>query len=231
MKRIFIFGSCVSRDMVEFGKNEFELVEYFSRSSFSSLASLPVSFEMNLLESIKSDFQRKMVERDLNKSIFNQLKLKETEYYLIGLIDERFSLFKDKNKSIGTISNELGKVLPTVMEIRHIKNTSEEYFELFELGFIKFINEIDDLTKLKVINAKWATLNENGEELRFSPEVIMKENERLNRLFSIVKKHIPEDCFINLPEKLFIADSSHKWGEEPFHYTKPFYEYIICALT
>ncbi|HHP5549181.1 TPA: DUF6270 domain-containing protein, partial [Campylobacter jejuni] len=56
MKKICIFGSCVSRDIIEYDmKNNFELIDYYARSSFASLASSAM-IEQSVLDNIQSSF-------------------------------------------------------------------------------------------------------------------------------------------------------------------------------
>ncbi len=63
MKKICIFGSCVSRDIIEYDmKNNFELIDYYARSSFASLASSAM-IEQSVLDNIQSSFQKRMVLR------------------------------------------------------------------------------------------------------------------------------------------------------------------------
>lgn len=63
MKKVLIFGSCVTRDPfadLMISDSEFEVKDYYARSSFASLAGKPIVGRD--LSKILSPFQRKMVE-------------------------------------------------------------------------------------------------------------------------------------------------------------------------
>ena len=63
-----IFGSCVSRDAFEYDdSHEFRIVEYFARSSIGSAFAHNGPGQINL-ESLRSQFQRRVVEFDLLKT-------------------------------------------------------------------------------------------------------------------------------------------------------------------
>ncbi|EHT8411842.1 hypothetical protein KXO07_001307, partial [Campylobacter coli] len=54
MKKICIFGSCVSRDIFEYDEQKnFELIGYYARSSFASLSSNAM-IEQDVLDNIQS---------------------------------------------------------------------------------------------------------------------------------------------------------------------------------
>ncbi|EMF9549938.1 hypothetical protein V3Y79_000374 [Campylobacter jejuni] len=54
-------------------KNNFELIDYYARSSFASLASSAM-IEQSVLDNIQSSFQKRMVLRDMDKSFIRKLK-------------------------------------------------------------------------------------------------------------------------------------------------------------
>ncbi|HEB9312306.1 TPA: hypothetical protein RZK28_001797, partial [Campylobacter coli] len=73
MKKICIFGSCVSRDIFEYDEQKhFELVGYYARSSFASLSSNAM-IEQDVLDNIISPFQKRMVLYDMNKSFIEKV--------------------------------------------------------------------------------------------------------------------------------------------------------------
>ena len=81
MNRVTIFGGCCSRDTFNYTK-DIKVHSYFSRTSMVSMYS-PLPKEDINLDSVGSQFQRKMVEADIKKQLrmifFNLLK--KVEFY------------------------------------------------------------------------------------------------------------------------------------------------------
>lgn len=108
--KIHIYGSCVSRDILEFDDaNELEVVSYNGRSSFATLSPKNVlktisSENYESLKSIDSNFQRRMVDFDFNNSILESTDNSNYDVLLIDLIDNRFNLGEVDGKLV-TISS------------------------------------------------------------------------------------------------------------------------------
>lgn len=87
---ILIYGSCVSRDALEFdSEKRLKLIDYFARSSLASSMSNNVINDIPT-HNIHSSFQKRMVENDLNKSILAIIKQSKYDILLVDFIDERF---------------------------------------------------------------------------------------------------------------------------------------------
>lgn len=229
MISIAIFGSCVSRDSVEFNRDKFDLLDYYARSSFASFCSKPYTGHLTLLEQMKSPFQKKMVERDLDKSALNNKAFKNVDFILIDLIDERFDLVEFDEREFATNSLELSKIVKDNPRVSFLKTDSLKYFRLFEKGFLKFIDKTNiDLNKIRVIQTYWTLGNNKGEST--VSEYRVSNNLKLDILYFILKKHLPESCFISIPNSLLVSDINHKWGDAPYHYVEEFYKFVVDSL-
>lgn len=89
--RLFIYGSCVSRDMLEYQQAEVTLVKYIARSSLAAQLSVPFKNEA-ILDRLPSKFQREMLQVDMEKTLFKQLQQSDFDVLLLDFIDERFSI-------------------------------------------------------------------------------------------------------------------------------------------
>lgn len=110
MKKVFILGSCVSRDAfaLEESKEQYSVVNYIARTSFASSFHSQKTINVDT-STIPSIFQKRMVENDLFKLTENAIKNTEFDILLVDLIDERFRLFISEDGEIFTISSELKK--------------------------------------------------------------------------------------------------------------------------
>ncbi|WP_139784771.1 DUF6270 domain-containing protein [Roseovarius sp. A-2] len=90
--RIFILGSCVTRDPFATVPNDYSLAGYFCRSSLgSAFAEKPFELSLAQLDPegvLVSNFQKRMVQCDLQKNIARQLsKLDQTDTVIVDLVD------------------------------------------------------------------------------------------------------------------------------------------------
>lgn len=169
MKRVLILGSCVSRDIFEFDEaKEFEITQYFARTSFASLSSKPY-VNKNILEKIASSFQRRMVQWDMQKHFWEVLKQKNFDFLLLDMIDTRFKLYKVCLECLHTISTEYKKAADKLASSNVIRANSSEFFTLWTKGLQKFIQAIAEcgLPQEKIICIKpyWTNLLVGGGNL------------------------------------------------------------------
>lgn len=232
--KIFIFGSCVSRDPFEISdKRDFEVVAYYARCSLASLGSEP-HCDDEILSLIKSKWQRSMVRADMEKTIFVDLKKKEFDYILCDFIDERFNL-TSLGDSIHTLSAEYKKALYRTNKYRVINSYSEEKKSLWLKGLKKLadflvINNLDE--KILINKCYWTR---SGDELgklfdRYPAGSIDRANEQLDWMYEKVKEFLPKAVFINYSENELVIDVNHKWGLDPFHYIRGFSERQIKSI-
>lgn len=226
--RVFIFGSCVSRDILNYQNDEMELVGYFARSSFASaFSSLPI--EDIYTKSLSSDFQRRIVSTDLNKSLEENIRSASFDLLLIDFIDERFNLFMFEHGGICTISNELRSTgfAPEREAGQVIPSGDDEFFELWESGWTRFLSVVDSIGcrgKVRVNRALWATTTSSGKGFpTYSANYILSANKFLERLYARAKNDLMGWQFIEPSASHFVAAEEHRWGLSPFHYIDAYY--------
>lgn len=103
---ISIFGSCVSRDIFNYDTAKFfDLKSYIARQSIVSALAQPIPCSLEQI-GLESSFQRRMVYHDLVKDCFDLLAHDGSQFLIVDLIDERFSLAQVSDSLI-TWSNEM----------------------------------------------------------------------------------------------------------------------------
>ena len=231
MRKILIVGSCVSRDALEFLEPEkYMLTAYHARSSLAVLTSPVVPSKYSTaLKKIPSAFQKRMVEYDFNKSILKNIADLSYDILLIDLIDERFHLAVFENKYRVTRSTEF---LKTELKPNSLINAhSEEFMQLWYEGvnlILKSLSDKGGLYKLRVQKAYWSNKLDNGLSIdKYSDEMVKKENDKLESMYSYLEKFLNSSQFISMPKDLYIVKSNHKWGVSPFHYIDDYYKYLV----
>ena len=232
--RVLILGSCVSRDVLDYHateKRDLKLVDYYARSSMASLAAIP--FQMPLpacLNKIKSAFQLRMVQRDMQKTFFEDLKTAEFDILLLDLIDERFNLWLDSLGTICTLSSELVQTgfLSQHSAGREIVSGSEEFWKLWETGWSIFVGNLATLgliNRLRINKVFWCPSTQRGRDFSsfYSRNRIATANELLERMYRRIERDIPQRQLLTFDQNQLQAADSHKWGISPFHYVNEYY--------
>lgn len=149
--KVFILGSCVTRDVFNYDHNSlFEVENYIARSSIGSIFS-HAPFEDTYSHLLASPFQRRMVNADIEKTARHLIAHATPDLFILDLIDERFNLIQSKkNGGICTISAELRLKLneeekkgKTFDEYRTITSGTEEFIEIWQAGW----NSLADILK------------------------------------------------------------------------------------
>lgn len=233
--KVLIFGSCVSRDVLNYQNNEIELANYFARSSLASaFASLAINDTYT--KNLDSDFQRRVVAADLGKKFKEYIKIANFDLFLIDLIDERFNIFMFEQGGLCTLSNELlsAGFDPEKEPGRIIPSGSEEFYTLWESSWIRFLSEIDSIQcrdKIRINKVFWATITSSGRNFpTYNKNYILSSNKFLDRLYARVAKDLEGWQFIEFSASHFVAAEDHRWGLSPFHYIDVYYTEALSQL-
>lgn len=233
--RVFICGSCVSRDAFEFdAAGQFKLADYFARSSFGSSFSTPAAADPYSAQ-IASAFQRRQISRDFLKTLPQALRDTEFDLLLIDFIDERFPLFRFNDGSIVTISTELHtlRVLEPRLGTRFDPFDARQ-FDLWCTGWDRFIAQCrsaGQIDKILINQVYWTGTTVDGQPSPTPPpEQIARANDYLEQLYRHCAVTIPPTQFIRYDPGLLRCDPGHRWGLAAFHYEAALYEVTLDQL-
>ncbi|MCS0630972.1 DUF6270 domain-containing protein [Telluria mixta] len=239
--RVLILGSCVSRDILNFAeKGTITLTDYFARSSLASIGSEPFRLEDDHYARISSDFQRRMVRRDLEKTLLHDLSTcQDVDIILIDLIDERFDLYEASPGAVVTVSSEfLMTGLVTSKDRsseRWIRNGSERHRELWKAGvdrLFALLAEHGMADRVVVNRVFWADRMEDGMPLPAQEE---KQRETANSLmawmYGELERYVPERGWMKFSDEVLRSNPAHRWGIAPFHYVDAYYTDALHQLT
>lgn len=238
--RILVFGSCVSRDIFNFAADQqFELVDYYARSSLASVGATPVDTCEKDLAQIVSPFQRRMVLRDMSKGFLNDLKTLQFDVLLLDIIDERFDVYEIAPGSVVTLSNEfLASGLITTAErnsAKWIKSDSEQHRTLWLKGMERFFSELDILglvNRIVVNRVFWANRFEDDAPLpaTYPATTVEKANSHLAWMYEQLERFVAPSNWLHFSNSMLKANQQHRWGVSPFHYSDEYYRTAITAL-
>ena len=226
MQKIFIYGSCVTRDGVEWWPEYgFELDGYVARQSLISSQSEASFKDFDFdFAGIGSDFQRRMATGDLGGNLVDQIKAHSASVILWDLCDERNGVHRFKSGRFKT-RNILYKDAKVQGEI--IGFGSDEHFSLWCEALDQFLAQVPD-ARIIVNATPWAIKNDRGEPVNSDDTKATAFNKNAERYLDELNARGLE--IIRVPQEEAIALSSHKWGEAPFHYVDGTYHAFLKQL-
>jgi hypothetical protein len=235
--KVFIVGSCVTRDPFELPGHRYRIENYVARSSFAcSMRSQPFPVPPDAIDpegAVSSSWQRRMVEVDLTRGLKAQLRAvadPEATVLVVDFIDERFHLLA-LGGEFATHSVELQRTdcAQRVPGISIVRTASEEHFDLWHRGFRDFVAEARSVGLEPVLNRVWwATETSDGSPLREPEDYILASNDYLGRLYNAADAlAVPS---IDYGATRFIARADHRWGPAPFHYLDDVYARFLSEL-
>lgn len=232
--RVLIVGSCVTRDAFELPDAAQVVHDYFARTSLASATCdrQVIGVDINSLE---SRFQRRIVGRDLEKSLVETIGLSGWDLLLHDAIDERFDLLVGPDGEIATRSNELVATGWRAADFRRIEAGSLEHIALWERGWMRLVNVLSArrrLGDLRINRAFWALSDEEGIALEGSALArAQRANDHLERLYERMAEDIYPWQFYTYSDGDLRSATEHRWGRSPFHYVSRFYERMLSQLT
>ncbi len=238
-KRILIYGSCVTRDIFRLFSENFELVDYYARSSLVSLMSELVPIIEDDI-GLDSAFQRRMVAQDFNKTLLSRLKNQDYDFLLMDFIDERMSIIELPDGRYVTWSNELAN--SHYLDLHNIEHSTiarrELDLDIWTAALDKYLNYVLDFLppeKIILIKGMWAAqyVSKDGEIVNFTTpftqNYIRWQNRNLEKYYQKINTALGENQLIASPDRL-IADENHQWGLSPFNYIPTWYEDVYTQL-
>ena len=234
---IVIFGSCVSRDAIEYFPQAFKLIDYFARSSIAGIGTEKATRLVDL-GSVASSFQKKILCYELSKEALARLCEADYDVLLMDLIDERFALLSSGfGESVFTLSNEMlnTDIKHVYRDLNRVEPLSDKYFELWEKGWVALIDALkrkNYVHKLLINKAYWAESDSDGADFNdnYREGWIERNNAFLSKMYDRMSCDINGFQFLQVAPALMIADKGHKWGRSPFHYVPDFYQDLVTHI-
>lgn len=234
--RILILGSCVSRDALNFDSdNQFEIVDYYARSSFASAFS-ETPMDDIYTHNLESRFQANVVKADLEKTLAGQLSSLDFDLLLIDLIDERFKLALNEAGAICTVSNELVAAGFDVQQAPQIiEPNSPEFYSAWVKGWERFITLMRAMgcnSKIIINKTFWAESTAAGGDFseHFKPVHIERANRGLQKLYDRIALDLSANQFIEHSRTEILGADEHRWGLSPFHYVDQYYVTMLSKI-
>jgi hypothetical protein len=217
---LHIFGSCVSRDAVEFAHGA-RVGKYSARQSVVSAASERPSQETLDAFQLKegtNPFLRRSVEADFCKTSLRELAAQDpAAVVVLDLIEERVPLGVTHCGALVTYSQAAsGFSNARTLIQRLIPAYSDEHRELFAKAIPVFAERIGPRPVI-IHRALYAAGNWNFE----------RANRVLGEFYDLIATHLKSATVIEVDPQHRVSSASHKWGFAPYHYVDAYYRSFV----
>ncbi|MFE7506409.1 DUF6270 domain-containing protein [Promicromonospora sp. NPDC057488] len=236
--RVFIYGSCVSRDTFEhFDPEEFALVEYVARQSVLSAYTKPV--ELMAPPTLGSRFQQRMVTGDFSSSLRSLLAThgSATDLVLVDLTDERLGAYLLPDGSMVTRSVELiesGAEQHLPQGTQHVAFGTQQHFDYWSTA-MNYIGErvqhYMPQATIVLLDIPWAEWSESGNQTPDSFGVRAADANPVFRPYIEIAAQALGAHVVSLDPAEVMSGPHHPWGDAPFHYAEKVYLEIVRRLT
>lgn len=232
-KKIFLYGSCVSRDTFSFFGDDYELAGYVARQSMISAMNKPASL-VRPRQELASNFQMRQLRGDLDSTLLRQLAAASTglDLLLVDLVDERLGVLRIIGGSFATYSSEFkqSRSLDSVKgKTKTLQFGSDEHFEAWRDAaavFARFIDILGLRSRTLVLETPWASAAEDGTPVPDSFTMVAEEaNAKYERYYAYLREDLLLNTF-RLPDSDVYSTEDHQWGMSPYHYVERAYETI-----
>lgn len=234
-KRVFIIGSCVSRDAWELSPpgGDLVIVDYVARTSIASAFAKP--YPLDEEPKVRSNWQLRQLIIDAEKGLEKRLREADFDILLVDLIDERFEIFEKDgailNNSFAAREAGLGNQA-LKRGYRMIPMTTPERSRLWVEGWRRLcavVAEANPGAAIVMNEVQWGTHPKMPLEAK--PEMTSEANLYLRTFYRHAQRTANENSRSLIYDgELFKPDPDHKWGIGPFHYGKELYFKTIDQL-
>lgn len=237
--KVAIFGSCVTRDLFEDVALRPTVASYAARSSVISAVAPVLKIDEELVV-LGSDWQRRCVLADFQKTFFASLRASRADWLVIDLIDERFDLLMSGESYVTRSSAFETAGLSSVHDFgfQPVSQMSSDASGLFEQAAFRFADRVKEMLPAHHVvlhRALWSTVYRSDGRIRPFVDDRLRQCERHNATltarYDVLARAFGGQARNIVPDlELRVANASHRWGLEPFHYDDAYNAYVAGRL-
>lgn len=232
---VFVYGSCVSRDLIEIVGPEVTCADYVARQSWISAAAPTGAAGVEI--GLDSTFQRRMLDGDLTGDALEKLRqgAEGAGAIVLDIVDDRFGVYPCGAGFLTPTAEFHAAGLRNVLELgEHIAFGTSEHLELWTAAARTIWSTLGENThKAFLLGANFTARSVDGAEV---PQALGRDADEWNRLYRPYYERAQYIGFqtLMLPDVLAVTTPHHKWNAAPFHYVEYsygwWYESILRSL-
>ena len=230
-KKVSVFGSFVISRAVE----QCYLANMSGKFSSLSILSAMCREVKNAKFLPETDFPTRMVNIDCHKTLIEELALKKSDFLIMDLLDERYSIGKMAVGPDEFIVTKVPKLVDNLnnihknSKIRTFKFSEEKQKELAEV-FCKRLLSIYKGSEIVLVKSKFPTtyINTYGKKCDFSKEklnMIENNNHRIDTIFKVVAKNLPKCKIVDMTKHCVVEEIKGK-DVSPTDFNEEYYRIL-----
>ncbi|HJX76993.1 DUF6270 domain-containing protein [Glutamicibacter sp.] len=234
MKRVFIYGSCVTRDSEPFFKDYgLELAGYVARQSLISAFRKVETSEFDFSK-VASNFQRTMTRGDVEGNLRFEIARTNPDVIIWDICDERLGVKLVKTGGLVTRSRDhIAEGIHPGPFGRFINFGADEHFKLWKRGLDELLKVLkrSGLADRLFLNATpWAVEDEFGQNYNGQAETAEQFNRDADRYLDYASQSGVTVVPTSQSDTISRTDG-HRWGPAPFHYVDATYLAMLTNLS
>ncbi|WP_291730921.1 DUF6270 domain-containing protein [Leisingera sp. F5] len=240
MLNISILGSHVLKGAVYYlGDGSFSQKVYAPKISLASATGPKVKMGRSALEfSALDSFSRKVLARDFNKTLMEELVSAETDILLVDFFDEVFDYKKNiESRACLTASNYLARLNQDALfneEWCVITQDSSDAWKIWEDGCVNFLEKLPVRIRLVLVELYIPDnfLDEAGRLQEYSKEKkegINKKNELIRECYRRFKR-LSNCLSVEIDRERIASQTPENMGVNPTNVSEDVYAYIASQL-
>ncbi len=242
MLRIAVLGGGVSKKVADlFDRKAARLVLYAPKISLASLAcKRSEGAPPAKLGECPDGFVKQIVERDVNKTFFDELEESQADLVLVDFADEIFDFWCHGEGTYAlTLSNYLKKCVleraGSVADWHNVGRNVDRAWYLWEQGCKNFAHEVSVLgAKVVLLRAFHAqAYREDGEVKKYTGKNahrVSETNKTLERCYDFFEKMVACES-ISIPEDRHLSQTPEKDGFSPLDFGEAVYYEMNRAIS
>lgn len=225
--KIFILGSCVSKDCFNYSQDSLELVAYYPQHSCISALLDSLTYEDINFSHSKYKFKQNII-YDFRNQLLYDLQTVNYDILLIDFVDE---FFYTKNNDSNVVINKNLQNKDISLDNNLICTNDDINFSLWYKAWNNFISlctKIGIKDKIVINRVYFSNFIQNNTQIpNFTEKDIILKNELIDHIYKYIEKYIPKSRYIDYPDNLIIANNKINL---PFYYIDSFYYHTIQCL-
>lgn len=189
---------------------------------FSSLISIVSNKKSDIEILHKNDYRRKMIERDIDASMWEIFEQQTPQWFIFDLLEERNNVLMIDEAYI-TESDALRECGMRFEDAIVIENGTEEWFELWKKSCDRFMVKLQDyldLTHVIMIrNYLTESYGDIYKQMEYGDiEFIRKANKTIHKCYDYIQKHFPKMYVVDVSgEQQYFTDIQYEYGAYPWN--------------
>lgn len=195
----------------------------YCRFNFSSIISI-MSLRGEIPDVVhKNPYRKKMIDKDVQQTIWNVIEEKAPKYIFIDFLEERFDLIQMEDGGYITKSDAIDESEFNISNYEILRRDAEKCAFIWKNSFLRFIEKLKtymDCTNIVIVKNYLSEYVGTVSERKLFDNIleIRRKNKILSEYYDFAMEHCPEAKVIETDDlELYMTDEKYEYGAIPSH--------------